>query len=120
MLAHLLMRDGVRVTTVPRQDLAGRNVARLQRHGVALICLSYLNPRATQHAQRLARRLRHHFGDRARIMIGLWTAEPSQEWRQELLEATAADLLATSLRHAVRQIQDHLEPEPPEATPSAA
>jgi predicted PurR-regulated permease PerM/CheY-like chemotaxis protein len=120
MLAHLLMRDGVRVTTVPRQDLAGRNLARLQRHGVALICLSYLNPRATQHAQRLARRLRHHFGDRARIMIGLWTAEPSQEWRQELLEATAADLLATSLRHAVRQIQDHLEPERPEATPNAA
>ena len=120
MLAHLLMRDGVRVTTVPRQDLAGRNLARLQRHGVALICLSYLNPRATQHAQRLARRLRHHFGDRVRIMVGLWTAEPSPEPRQELLEATAADLLATSLRHAVRQIQDHLEPERPEATPNAA
>jgi predicted PurR-regulated permease PerM/CheY-like chemotaxis protein len=120
MLKHLLMRAGVRVTTAPRQDVAGRNLSRLPRHGVALICLSYLNPRATQHAQRLTRRLRHHFGDQARIMVGLWTADPSPEPREELLEATAADLLATSLRHAVRQIQDHLQPEHPEAAPSAA
>jgi predicted PurR-regulated permease PerM len=120
MLGHLLGRAGVGVATVPRQHAAGRNLTRLQRHGVALICLSYVNPRATQHAQRLTRRLRHHFGDQARIMVGLWTAEPSPESREELLETTGADLLATSLRHAVRQIQDQLEPERPEATPSAA
>ena len=120
MLGHLLMRAGVRVAMVPRQDVAGRNLARLPRQGVALICLSYLNSRATQHAQRLARRLRHHFGDQTRIMVGLWTAEPAPEPREELLEATAADLLATSLRHAVRQIQDHVQPEHPEAAPSAA
>ena len=120
MLGHLLERAGVRVATVPRQDVAGRNLARLPRHGVALICLSYVNPGATQHAQRLSRRLRHHFGDQARIMVGLWTAELAQEARQELLEATAADLLVTSLRQAVRQIEEGLEPERPEATPSAA
>jgi hypothetical protein len=105
--------------TVPCQDIAGRNLARLPRQNVALICLSYVNPRATQHAHRLTRRLRHHFGDRARIMVGLWAAEPQQD-REELLQAMSADMLATSLRQAVRQIEEHLEPERPEATSSAA
>ena len=120
MLAHLLIRRNIGAMTVSGRDTAGRNLARLQRQGIALICLSYLNPRATQHAQRLIRRLRHHFGDQARIMVGLWTAETSPEPREGVLETTGADLLAASLRHAVRQIQDHLEPERPEATPSAA
>jgi predicted PurR-regulated permease PerM len=119
MLTHLLTRRGIGAMTVPCQDIAGRNLARLPRQHVALICLSYVNPRATQHAHRLTRRLRHHFGDRARIMVGLWAAEP-QEDREELLQAMSADMLATSLRQAVRQIQEHLEPERPEATSSAA
>jgi predicted PurR-regulated permease PerM len=120
MLAHLLIRRGMTATTVLRQDVAGRNLSRLQRRDVALICLFYLNPRATQHAQRLIRRLRHHFGDQARIMVGLWTGEPSHEPREGLLETTGADLLATSLRHAVRQIEEQVQPERPEATPTAA
>jgi hypothetical protein len=86
---------------------------------VTLICLSYVNPRAIQHAHRLTRRLRHHFGERARIMVGLWMAEPSQDG-EELLESTGADVIATSLRHAVREVQEHLAPGQPEATPSAA
>jgi hypothetical protein len=73
-----------------------------------------------QHAQRLTRRLRHHFGDQVRIMVGLGTAEPSPGPREERLEATGADLLATSLRHAVRQIEEHVQPDRPEATPTAA
>jgi predicted PurR-regulated permease PerM len=120
MLAHLLIRRGVAATTVRRQDVAGRNLARLPRHGIDLICLFYLNPRAMQHAQRLTRRLRHHFGDQTRIMVGLWAAEPAQESREELLGKTGADLLATSLRHAVRQVEEHVQPERPEAAATAA
>jgi hypothetical protein len=73
-----------------------------------------------QHAQRLTRRLRHHFGDQTRIMVGLWAAEPAQESREELLGKTGADLLATSLRHAVRQVEEQVQPEDPEATSTAA
>ena len=109
--------------SAPRQSratrLAGRNLTRLPRHGVGLICLSYVNPQAIQHAQRLTRRLRRHFGERTRIMVGLWMAEPSQE-AQELLDATGADLIATSLRHAAREVQELMAPGQPEATPSAA
>jgi hypothetical protein len=120
MLAHLLIRREIGAATVSCRDIAGRNMARLPRQGVALICLSYVNPRATQHAHRLIRRLRHHFGDQPRILVGLWATEASPEPREGLLETTGADLLAASLRQAARQIQDVLEPERPEATPSAA
>ena len=56
-------------------EVAGRNLARLERRGVALICLSYINPAATQHAHRLTRRLRQHFGPEVRIMVGLWSRQ---------------------------------------------
>ena len=81
MLAHLLQRRGVGARTLPRDAVAGRNLARLEREGVALICLSYVNPGATQHAQRIVRRLRQHFGAEVRIMVGMWTAEPAAEAR---------------------------------------
>jgi predicted PurR-regulated permease PerM len=119
MLVHLLTQRGLAAATVPRENVAGRNLSRLPRHGVRLVCLSYLNPRATQHAHRLTRRLRHHFGGNAPIMVGLWMAEPAQE-PQELLDATGADLIATSLRQAVREVQGFVEPARAEAKPSAA
>ena len=81
MLAHLLTQRGLAAATMPRENIAGRNLARLPRHGVALVCLSYVNPRATQHAHRLTRRLRHHFGENAPIMVGLWMAEPRRRPR---------------------------------------
>ena len=81
---------------------------------MALICLSYVNPAATQHAHRLTRRLRQHFGPEVRIMVGLWTAKSSEAPR-ELLEVIGADLLATSLWQAVRQIQESFESGTPAA-----
>jgi hypothetical protein len=95
------------------------DLARLERQGVALICLSYVNPAATQHAQRLTRRLRQHFGSEVRIMVGLWTAGPAAENHEELLRASGADLLAISLGQAVREITEAQQPASPEV-PSAA
>jgi predicted PurR-regulated permease PerM len=120
MLAQLLAERGVRAGTVPRTAVAGRHLARLERDGVELICLSYVNAGATQHAHRLVRRLRQHFGGEVRIMVGLWTGNSGSEARDELLEATAADLLATSLRQAVREVLDCLEPGRLEAAAPAA
>jgi predicted PurR-regulated permease PerM len=119
MLAHLLQRDGRAARSIAHEAVAGRNLAQLDRAGVALICLSYVNPAATQHAQRLTRRLRQHFGPEVRIMVGLWTAPPAAEAGEEPLRAVAADLLATSLGQAVRHIAEIAEPTQPEV-PSAA
>jgi hypothetical protein len=119
MLAHLLQQGGSGATTLPRDAVTGRNLARLERQGVALICLSYVNPAATQHAHRLTRRLRQHFGPGVRIMVGLWAATPAAEGSEELMRAVGADLLATSLGQAVRRIAEDAEPTQPEV-PSAA
>jgi hypothetical protein len=119
MLAHLLQRRGVVARSVPRDAVAGKNLALLGRDGVPLICLSYVNPAATQHAHRLTRRLRQHFGLEVRIMVGLWTTMPADEAREELLRAAGADLLATSLGQALRQIAGGAQPAQPEV-PAAA
>jgi hypothetical protein len=116
MLAHLLTRRGAGARAVSRAEIAGRNLASLEREGVAQICLSYVNAEATQHAQRTSRRLRQHFGTGVRVILGMWAAEPSPEAPRGLLEATGADLVVTSLRQAVRQIEEGM-PERPEAAP---
>ena len=113
MLARLLRQGGLGAATLSRDAVTGRNLARLERQGVALICLSYVNPAATQHAHRLTRRLRQHFGPEVRIMVGLWAARPAAEAREELLQAVGADLLATSLGQAVRQIAEGAQPAEP-------
>ena len=99
--------------------IAGRKLALLARDGGPLICLSYVNPAATQHAHRLTRRLRQHLGPEVRIMVGLWTAMPTDEAREELLRAAGADLLATSLGQALRYIAGDAQLAQPEV-PAAA
>ncbi|MGH6943051.1 MAG: AI-2E family transporter, partial [Geminicoccaceae bacterium] len=120
MLAHLLARNGLGVRTVPHDAVSIRNLSRLERAGISLICLSYVNPAATQHAHRLVRRLRQHFGGRVRIMVGLWTTEATPVETKDALEATGADRLVTSLRQAVREVQGHFQPEEAAVATSAA
>jgi hypothetical protein len=116
MLAHLLSRRGVGAETMPRATISGRNLASLERKGIALVCLSYVNPGATQHAQRTIRRLRQHFGADVRMILCMWTAAPSANGSEELLQATGADLAAASLRQALRQVEED-KPERPELAP---
>jgi hypothetical protein len=97
---------------VPRAAIAGRNLASLERAGIALICLSYVNPGATQHAQRTLRRLRQHFGAQVRIMVGMWTSEPMADATQQRLRAGGADAIVGSLRQAVRQIEEAVPARP--------
>ena len=120
MLAQLLARRSVAATTMPHDALSGRNIAGLRGQEARMICLCYVNPAATQHAHRVVRRLRQHLGSSRRIVAGLFTAGAASEERKDLLEATRADRVATSLWQALRQIEEALQPEPSKATPSAA
>ena len=118
MLAHLLTQRGAGARAVSRAEISGRHLASLEREGIAQICLSYVNAEATQHAQRTLRRLRQHFGTGVRVILGTWAAEPSPEAPRDLLQATGADLVVTSLRQAVRQIEEGTG-ERPEAAPGS-
>lgn len=106
-LARLLAVRGANAKVLPRDAVSVRNLPQLDRDGVGLVCLSYVNPAAHQHAHRLVRRLRQHFGGRVRILVGLWTANSTPGETQETVLATlGADLLATSLRQAVVEISE--------------
>jgi predicted PurR-regulated permease PerM len=120
MLAQVLTRRGLGATRMPHEVVSGRNMARLQEQRRSMICLCYVNPGATQHAQRIVRRLRQHLGGELRILVGLCTAGAAFEERKDLLEATGADLVATSLWQAIRHLEESRQPERPEAAPSAA
>jgi predicted PurR-regulated permease PerM/CheY-like chemotaxis protein len=120
MLAQVLARRGVDARTMPHEVISGRNMARLREHRTSMICLCYVNPGATQHAQRIVRRLRQHLGGELEIMVGLCTAGAGAEERKDLLEATGADLVATSLWQAIRHLEERSQPEPADAAPSAA
>jgi hypothetical protein len=48
----------------------------------------------------------------------MWTAAPSANGSEELLQATGADLAATSLRQALRQVEED-KPERPELAPKS-
>ena len=120
MLAQLLARRGFPAATMPHDVLSGKNIARLREKEVDMVCLCYVNPAATQHAHRVVRRLRQHFGSGLQIMVGLCTPGAGSEERRDLLEATGADYVATSLWQAIRHLEDTEEPEETEAAPSAA
>ena len=119
MLAHLLNQRGKGASLVSRAEIAGRNLANLDRQGIEIACLSYVNPGASQHAQRTIRRLRQHFGPDVRVMLGMWAPEPSPEAPQALLQTTGADLVATSLRQAVRQVEEESGGQPETQAASA-
>jgi predicted PurR-regulated permease PerM len=120
MLAQVLTRRGIAARTMPHDVVSGKNMARLRGQETAMICLCYVNPGATQHAHRIVRRLRQHLGSDLRIMVGLCTAGAAFEERKDLLEATGADLVATSLWQAIRHLEESSKPERAEAAPSAA
>ena len=120
MLAQLLARRGFPAATMPHDVLSGKNIARLREKAADMVCLCYVNPAATQHAHRVVRRLRQHFGSGLQIMVGLCTPGAGPEERRDLLEATGADYVATSLWQAIRHLEDTEEPEETEAAPSAA
>jgi hypothetical protein len=52
-------------------------------------------------------------------MLGMWAVDPSPEAPPEMLAATGADLMVTSLRQAVRQIIEEGSPEQPEVAPES-
>jgi hypothetical protein len=118
MLAQLLQRQGAEVAILGSDAVLPRGLSAIDRERVDLVCLSYVEPTAQQHARRLVRRLRAHFQGAA-VMACLWNIEPQEGASAEARSVTGADLVGLSLRQALEHAHEALAlPRPPEAAPT--
>jgi hypothetical protein len=97
MLAQVLGRHGLKARTTS-QDALNRG-ERPDMEGVALVCLSYIEPISTSHI-RLAARLARRAVPGVRVMVAIWR-ERDPAGRDRLRRATSADILVTTISDAL-------------------
>jgi hypothetical protein len=101
MLAQLSTEHGLAARVEGAASLSTTNVFRLDTTGVAIVCLVYLDARATAHMRYSVRRLRRKL-PKATIILGCWVNDIDEAARDSLREGAKADLIATSIGEAVR------------------
>lgn len=97
MLAQVLGRHGLNTRTTS-QDALNKG-ERPDLEGVALVCLSYIEPISTSHI-RLAARLARRAIPGVRIMVAVWR-ERDAAGRDRLRRATSADIVVTTISDAL-------------------
>ncbi|WP_200841009.1 AI-2E family transporter [Geminicoccus flavidas] len=100
ILAQLLGKHGLRSRIVGTEAISTANLFRLDPTGVALVCLSYLDPASLIPARTAAKRIRRRI-PKAAILLGLWRPSEEDE-RRELPEEVMADYRAFTFEEAVR------------------
>ena len=98
MFAQLCKAHGLAARVEGADALSTANIFRLETAGVAIVCLSYLDPANPAHMRYAVRRLRRKLPN-ARIMLGCWIDDIDRA--ASLQEAAKADLVAVTLRGAV-------------------
>ncbi|WP_294641626.1 AI-2E family transporter [uncultured Aureimonas sp.] len=104
MLAQVLTRHGLRAEAVSLASLIQNPPSREDAKGVALVCLSFVEPLSTVHLRQAVRRV-HRFAPRARILIGIWR-QRDPTMLQELKRRVHADALVTTLNGALAAALD--------------
>lgn len=110
MFAQLCNVHGLTTRVEGPEALSTTNIFRLQTEGVALVCLSYLNAANLAQIRYAVRRLRRKL-PRARIMVGLWSGLDSAESAEALRENSKADMVASTLREALRACIASVQPD---------
>jgi hypothetical protein len=105
MLGQLLEKHGIAARVVPSEAVSVANLFRLDVTGVQMACLCYLEPGSFANPRYLVQRLRRRL-PQAKIVDGFWTLTEQEVEERNALQATRADLVATSLRQAVEQVLD--------------
>lgn len=100
MLAQLLDKHGIRTAVESPEALASPNVIDLQARKYALVCLCYIDAGSPAHMRYSLRRLRRRL-PAATLMLACLSM-PQGAAASILGDETRADLLAGSLREAVR------------------
>lgn len=103
MLAQVVAERGLQGRVVPNDAVAVATIRSLDVSNVRAVCLSYLEHGGFSSACFLVRRLRRVL-PHVPIIVGFWRLRPEYAQTPEVLEATGADLVVTSLRQAADRI----------------
>jgi predicted PurR-regulated permease PerM len=103
MLVQLLQQQKVAARLVPGDAVTAESIFRLDVTDMNVICLSYLAPGNFTNARYLVRRLRRKLPS-VQIIVGFWTLSDDEARQVQALRETGADVVVTSLRHAVEQV----------------
>ncbi|WP_279480469.1 AI-2E family transporter [Aureimonas sp. SK2] len=118
MLAQVLTRHGLRAEAVSLAGLQADPPSRADAEGVALVCLSFIEPLSTVHLRQAVRRV-HRVAPRARILIGIWR-QRDPAMLQELKRRVHADALVTTINGALAAALDMSGQKAPEPETPAA
>lgn len=99
MLSQVLTKHGLPTRLVPLADIEDRDPSPQDVDGVALVCLSFLEPLSTVHL-RLAIRRVHRVAPDARILLCIWR-QRDPAMIETLKTKVRADALATTVNSAL-------------------
>ncbi len=103
MLAQLLEKHGLGARLLPYQATSRDRIEGLDREGVKMVCISYLDITGTPaHLRSLLRRLRRRLPD-VPILVGLWPANHAVFAAGDARGLVGADHYTQSLRESVEQ-----------------
>jgi predicted PurR-regulated permease PerM len=103
LLADLLGKHGISVRVISHADALPVNIERLDKTGVRLIAVCYLEPANFTNARYLVRRLGRHF-PQAKLLLNFWGFGTDDSRYLDAIEATGCELIATTLREALERI----------------
>ena len=103
ILAQLLRKRGIGARVISWKEGQLLPIERNELRAARLICLSLLDPSATNAARYLAKRVRRQTD--AIILIGLWSARPDRA-NGGAAKGLGADRIATSFKQALAEIVD--------------
>jgi predicted PurR-regulated permease PerM len=103
LLADLLSRHAIGTRIISHADALPVNIERLEKTGVRLIAVCYLEPANFTNARYLVRRLNRHF-PQSKLLLNFWGFGTDDTRYLDAIEATGCELIATTLREAVERV----------------
>jgi predicted PurR-regulated permease PerM len=103
LLADLLSRHAIGTRIISHADALPVNIERLDKTGVRLIAVCYLEPANFTNARYLVRRLNRHF-PQSKLLLNFWGFGTDDTRYLDAIEATGCELIATTLREAVERV----------------
>ncbi|HTW36352.1 MAG TPA: AI-2E family transporter [Rhizomicrobium sp.] len=103
LLADLLSRHNIGARIISHADALPVNIERLDKTGVRLVAVCYLEPANFTNARYLVRRLNRHF-PQAKLLLNFWGFGTDDTRYLDAIEATGCELIATTLREAVERV----------------